>query len=161
MTGRADYADEEWTHLVRAPFVAGASISLADPGGPIELSHETIATLKTASTPPSTEQLLLEVAHDITSMLNEKQNPLSGFKPEKGAAANTILDELGVVNTILEAKATPGEADAFRRWLLAVAQAAANAAKEGGFLGIGAVRVSEGEEKMLQQLREKLGATES
>src|SRR5262245_45921303 len=136
MTGKADYADEEWVHLVRAPFVAGASISLADPGGPIELSHETIATLKAASTPPSTEQLLLEVAHDITTMLNEKQNPLSGFKPEGSTtAAQMVIDEFGVVNTILEAKATTDEAAAFRRWLLEVAQAAANAAKEGGFLG--------------------------
>jgi hypothetical protein len=65
------------------------------------------------------------------------------------------------VNQILNAKATGEEADAFRRWLLEVAQAAANAAKEGGFMGFHAVRVSEGEEKMLQQMRETLGSTEN
>ena len=65
------------------------------------------------------------------------------------------------MNEILNAKATAEEADAFRRWLLEVAQAAANAAKEGGFMGFHAVRVSEGEEKMLQQMRETLGATEN
>ena len=52
---------------------------------------------------------------------------------------------------------TPEEAATFRAWILQSAQDAANAAKEGGFLGIGAVRVSEGEEKMLAQLRENLG----
>jgi len=70
-----------------------------------------------------------------------------------------ILDEIAAVNAILDAKATPEEADAFRRWLLEVAQAAANAAKEGGFMGFGAVRVSEGEQKMLDQLRSTLGVT--
>ena len=33
MTSKADFTDEEWTRLKRAPFVAGMAISLADPGG--------------------------------------------------------------------------------------------------------------------------------
>jgi hypothetical protein len=160
MTGQADYTDEEWNRLRRAPFVAGMAISLADPGGPIEMSHETIATLKEASTPPSREQLLLEVSQDIMSMVNQKQNPLAGFKPDRSAPAGTwVLDELSAVNDILLAKAAPEEADAFRRWLLDVAQGAADAAKEGGFMGFGAERVSEGEQKMLDQLRSKLGVS--
>ena len=162
MTGKADYVDEEWTRLTRAPFVAGLALSIADPGGPIEMAHETMATLKAATTPPSREQLLLEVARDITAMVNDKQNPLSGFKPDSSAlAGKMILDELAAANDVLNAKATPEEADAFRRWLLDVARAAANAAKEGGFMGFGAVRVSEGEEKMMQQLRQTLGATQA
>ena len=162
MTGKADYVEDEWTRLVRAPFVAGLALSIADPGGPIEMAHETMATLKVATTPPSREQLLLEVSQDIVSMVNDKQNPLKGFKPDNSAlAGKMILDELAATNEILNAKAKPEEAEAFRRWLLDVAQAAANAAKEGGFIGFGAVRVSEGEEKMMQQMRETLGASES
>ena len=45
MTSKADFTDEEWTCLKRAPFVAGMAISLADPGGPIEALKETSATL--------------------------------------------------------------------------------------------------------------------
>ena len=33
MTTKADYADDEWVRLRRAPFVAGMAISIADPGG--------------------------------------------------------------------------------------------------------------------------------
>jgi hypothetical protein len=40
---------------------------------------------------------------------------------------------------------------------VATAQAAADAAKEGGFMGFGAVQVSEGEQKMLDQIRGALG----
>ncbi|HEY8115540.1 MAG TPA: hypothetical protein VIH70_03915 [Actinomycetota bacterium] len=160
MTGKADYTDDEWNRLRRAPFVAGMAISLADPGGPIELSHETIATLKEASTPPSREQLLIEASQDISSMVNQKQNPLAGFKPESSALAGTwVVDELSAVNAILRAKATPEEAEAFRRWLLDVAKGAADAAKEGGFMGFGAVRVSEGEQGMLEKLRSTLGVS--
>jgi hypothetical protein len=160
MSGKADYTDDEWIRLRRAPFVAGMAISLADPGGPIELSHETIATLKEASTPPSREQLLIEVSQDIMSMVNQKQNPLAGFKPDSSELAGTlVLDELSAVNDILRAKATAEEAEAFRRWLLDVARGAADSAKEGGFMGFGAVRVSEGEQAMLEKLRSTLGVS--
>jgi len=67
-----------------------------------------------------------------------------------------ILDELKAANQIVTEKASPEDAEAFRQYLLDAAQAAANAAKEGGFFGFHAVRVSEGEEKMLASLREAL-----
>jgi hypothetical protein len=158
MTTKADYTDEEWVRLRRAPFVAGMAISIADPGGPIELTRETLATLKATSSPPSQDELLVSVSQEIHSMVKQKQNPLADFKPDSSAlAGKMILDELGAVNSILGAKATSEEADAFRQWLLEVATAAAEAAKEGGFMGFGAVRVSEGEQRMVDQLRAALG----
>jgi len=162
MTVKADYTEEEWTQLRRAPFVAGLAISMADPGGPIEMAKETMATLRAATTPPSQEDLLVAVAQDITSMMNRKQNPLKGFKPESAAlAGKMVLDELKAVNDIATAKATAEEADAFRLWLLTVAQAAADAAKEGGFMGFGAELVSQGEQRMLGELRVTLGVPDA
>src|SRR5262249_61388786 len=38
---------------------------------------------------------------------------------------------------VLLGRKAPGEADGFKRWMLATAQRAAEAAKEGGILGIG------------------------
>ena len=161
MTSKADYTEQEWVRLRRAPFVAGLAISIADPGGPIELARETIATLRATSTPPSQEELLVAVSQEILSMVNQKQNPMAGFKPDSSAlAGKVILDELTGVNEILTAKATPGEADAFRRWLLAAAQASADGAKEGGFMGFGAELVSQGEQRMLDELRAALGTPE-
>ena len=155
MTTKSDFTDEEWTRVLRAPFVAGMAISLADPGGPIEMSKETMTTMKSATNPPSREQLLTEIALDIQSMTQQRQSPISGFKPQ---AAQQILDELGAVSEIVNSKATAEEAAAFKQWLLTTAQAAADAAKEGGFMGFGAVQVSEGEQKMLDQLRATIGA---
>jgi hypothetical protein len=158
MTSKQDFTDEEWARLRRAPLVAGLAISVADPGGPIEITKETMASLRTATTPPSQEELLAAVSQDLTKLAQEKQNPMGDFKVDKNVlAGQQILDELRAVNEILQAKATPEEAEAFRRWMIAVAQAAADAAKEGGFLGFGAEQVSEGEEKMLEQLGNALG----
>jgi len=162
MTSKADYTEEEWTRLRRAPFVAGLAISMADPGGPIEMAKETMATLRAATTPPSQEELLVAISQDIASMMNQKQNPLKDFKPDSAAlAGKMVLDELKAADEIATAKATPEEADAYRRWLLTVAQAAADAAKEGGFMGFGAELVSQGEQRMLGELRVTLGVTEA
>ena len=53
----------------------------------------------------------------------------------------------------MAARATSDETAAFGQWLVDSAQAAADAAKEGGFLGFGAKQVSEGELHMLDQVR--------
>lgn len=157
MTTKGDFSEEEWVRIRRAPFVAGMAISLADPGGPIEMAKESMATIKAASNPPSREQLLAEVALDIQSMTQQKQNPLHDFKPSKGAlVGQEILDELRAVHEIVASKATTEETAAFGRWLLATAQAAANAAKEGGFMGFGAELVSQRERQMLDQVGKAL-----
>ena len=159
MTAKTDFTDEEWTRVRRAPLVAGMAISLADPGGPIELAKETTASLKTATNPPSREQLLAEVALDIESMAQQRQNPMTDFRPTQGSdPRQQILEELRAVSAIVSSKATAEEAAAFNNWILTSAQAAADAAKEGGFMGFGAEQVSQGEKDMLEQVRTAIGA---
>ena len=89
MTTKSDFTEEEWVRVRRAPFVAGMAISLADPGGPIELARETSASLKSATNPPSREQLLTEIALDIQAMTQERQNPLTDFKPTQGVGSTS------------------------------------------------------------------------
>ena len=154
MTTKTDFSDEEWTRLLRAPFVAGLAITLADPGGPIEAAKESMATMRSATNPPSREPLLADVALDLQAMVQQRHNPLQGYKPSKTEAVGAqVLEELRQVQAIVAAKASPEEAAAFGRWLLATAQAAADAAKEGGFMGFGAEQVSQGEQSMLDQVK--------
>jgi hypothetical protein len=159
MTGKADFTDEEWTRLKRAPFVAGMAISLSDPGGPIELVKETAATLKTAAGTASQGdrgELVTALASEVAAESKARKNPLSDFKPKGAQAGEEILEELSAVNAIVSGKASSEDAEAYRAWLKDAAQEAANAAKEGGFLGFHAVRVSEGEQRMLDKLAEVL-----
>lgn len=160
MTGKAAFTDGEWERIRRAPFVAGMALTIADPGGPIEISKEGMATIRAATLPPSQEELLAAIALDIQAAMQRKENPAKDFKPTSApTAATEILDELRAVDAIVAAKATPEESEAFRDWLIVTAQAAADAAKEGGFMGFGAERVSAGEQKMLDQIRDALGRT--
>jgi hypothetical protein len=157
VTTKDAFPEDEWIRIRRAPFVAGMAISLADPGGPFEMARETMAAVRSATNPPSREQLLSEIALDLQDMTQHKQNPLSDFKVAKGSAPGAqVLAEISAVSALVRAKASPEEHDAFRSWLVATAEAAASAAKEGGFMGFKAVQVSAGEQAMLEQLRSTL-----
>ena len=158
MTGKADFSEEEWTRLKRAPFVAGMAITFSDPGGPIELAKETAATLKTVTGAEQGSRggFVGAVAGEVVAEARARKNPLADFKPKGALAGQEILEELTAVNAIVSAKTSPEEAEAYRSWLRDAAQEAANAAKEGGFFGFHAVRVSEGEQRMLDKLDEAL-----
>jgi hypothetical protein len=58
---------------------------------------------------------------------------------------------------LVEEKGTPEEVDAYKRFVMSVAQAAASAHKEGGFLGIGGKEVSEAEDQALDEISTTLG----
>jgi hypothetical protein len=160
MTTKANFSDEEWARLERAPIVAGMAISLADPGGPIEAVKESMAAIKTVTeaAQPGRGELVETVAKSVTEKVRQRQSPLGSFKPRGALAGEEILEDLRAVNELLSQKATPEEAAGFREWLLTAAKRTADAAKEGGFLGFKAEVVSEGEQHMLDKLREVLSS---
>jgi hypothetical protein len=161
LTTKDAFTGEEWTRLERAPFVASMAISLADPGGPIEALKESMAAFKTvaeAAESGGQAELVQAAAKSVSEKAKARKNPLAGFKPRGALAGEEILTELREVNQLVTSKATPEEATAFREWLMSAAQRSADAAKEGGFLGFKAERVSEGEQEMLDKLREALSA---
>jgi hypothetical protein len=161
MTTKADFTDEEWATVVRSPIVAGMAITLADPGGPIEVVKETSAVVKfvTGSASEDRDDLVGEVAREVRTLAEQRTNPVGDFKPRGALAGKQVVDELSRANEIVTAKATPEEAEAFRAWILECAQRAAEAAKEGGFMGFRAERVSQGEKDMLAQLGSALAAS--
>lgn len=160
MSTRADYTDEEWNRLGRAPLVAALAISIADPGGPIEVLKESSAALRTIAEAAGDGRygtFVAAVAADVAAKAKHRENPLGGFRPTGPEARQQVLDELRGVEALLVAKADETEADEFREWLRISAQRSAMAAREGGFLGIGGERVSAREQDMLGVLGEIFG----
>ena len=157
MTTKADFTEEEWVRLGRAPLVAGMAISLADPGGPIESLKESTAAIRTvieAAESGGHGALVQSLAGDVAEKARNRQNPLAGFKPKGRDARNEVLAELRAVAALLNEKLAPEEREQFVDWLRIAAQNTAKAAKEGGFLGFNAQLVSEREQQMLETLGE-------
>ena len=88
------------------------------------------------------------------------------YKNLKAPPANTLLivSRLAEPGMLIEielvaavAAKSPQEAQEFKGWLMSIARGAAEAAKEGGFLGFGGTQVSEKEMSALSQLSAALG----
>lgn len=154
MTAKADFTAAEWERLLEAPVIAGMYISMSSPSvlGSI---GESMAIAKTfaASLPQAAGNELL------TALLADFQNKETAqlAKPQFDTKDPVQLKQemtsrLQIAVDLLNQKATPEEAQAIRQWLYQVATNVAAATKEGGFLGFGAVRVSDAEKAALVEL---------
>ena len=93
MTTKADFTDDEWATVIRSPIVAGMAITLADPGGPIEVVKETSAVLKfVTGEGEQRDDLVGEVAREIRSLAQQRTNPVGDFKPRGALAGKQGLD---------------------------------------------------------------------
>ena len=107
-------------------------------------------------------ELLKEIASDFSQKENQEQikPEIEGLKNEKDPAVlkQKLLDYVAASCNLVTEK-DPEDGDVYRKWLLYLADATAKGSKEGGFLGIGAVRVSDKEQATLDELADVLGVS--
>ena len=70
-----------------------------------------------------------------------------------------VIEDCQAVMRLLDEKASAEEKEEYKAWAMSIAENVAKAAKEGGFLGIGGVRVSDGEKEMYTKIAAALGTT--
>lgn len=157
MSTKTDYTPEEWALLARTPFMTGLIITLAAPSGitgVLEESQAVSQALIAASISSQTDPLLVSLIRDIQTSKGQLAKPEERLNPQ--TAPEAALEALKAAVDLLSHKATPEESRAFRSWLLEIAFQAAEAAKEGGILGIGGVQVNQAEETALAQIQQIL-----
>ena len=145
--------------------IAGMAITAADPSGVWGLLKEGMASgwaLVEARQNAQTNPLVRAVAEDFATAEGRAaaraalQTRFTDAKLED--LKNAALTELRTISGIVEAKA-PEDALAFKAWLQEVAQKAAEAGTEGGFLGFGGVAVSDAEKAALVEITTALRQT--
>jgi hypothetical protein len=116
-----------------------------------------IESLKAAQGVELADELLAD--HSFPGLPDPKELTGEGSREEQMAnlQRNAITKAQSALS-LLGGKASPEEASAYRAMLIQVAEAAAGAAKEGGFLGIGGERVSAHEQHFLDKLKGALDA---
>jgi hypothetical protein len=152
MTSKADFNAEEWTTVVEGPLYAGMRVISADRGGTLRESLAMGRAYKAARDAGGDSELLDELVKSPPSVDQERVREAGG--DIASVASGRLREAMG----ILEAKATPEEIDAYKRFVMTVAQAVAGAHKEGGFLGIGGKQVSDSENQALDEISTTLGS---
>jgi hypothetical protein len=164
MSGRAPFSDEDWAGVLQAPILAGLAVTAAEPGGLLGALRESAAmarALKTAAATAAEGDLVAEVAKAFKIPAEREAASAAvkalaeGLSPAELVTAS--IARLAAIMRRIET-AAPAQADAYRAFLLGLARDTAEASREGGFLGIVGVRVSEAEQKTLDDLSAALSA---
>lgn len=164
MADKSSFSPAEWTTLLESVMMSGMAITAADPSGLWGLLKEGLSSgwVLLEAKNSATNGLVKAVAEDFgtsegrTAARDGIQAKLKGSAlPEiKGKALATLKEAAAIV----DAKAGP-DAGPFKAWLLHIAEKAAEAGNEGGFLGFGGVQVSDTEKATLAEIAAALGTS--
>ena len=163
MTNRAAFTDDEWTLLRVTPSFVSVGVAAADPSGLFASINEALAGAQAVTEWLNTKrdvELFSALAADASAPTLPDVDALLGRGSEEARMENFKTAALARVRNaidLLNRKASPNELAAYRQLLLRVAADAANASKEGGFLGIGGVRVSDKERAFIDRVRAAAG----
>ena len=163
MAKQDTFTSDEWALLRLAPSFVSGGTAVADPSGIFASIKEAAAgagVVADAFKANGNLELFaaLGADHSIPGMPDPKsllgegsrEQQLQNFK-------NAVLDRVKSAADLVARKANPAEAGAYRRMLADVAEKAADASKEGGFLGFGGVRVSDKEQAFISEVKRAAG----
>ncbi|MBV9198443.1 MAG: hypothetical protein JOY83_01670 [Alphaproteobacteria bacterium] len=163
MTDKSNFTPEEWKLLLESVTMAGIAVTAAEPSGLWGLLKESFAggsALVQAKIDPASNPLIKAVVADFETAEGQSaardglREKLTNSKPAEIKAQ--CIETLRQAGAVVDAKA-PSDAGAFKGWLRQISQHVAEAAKEGGFFGIGGVLVSEAEKATLTEISGALG----
>jgi hypothetical protein len=152
MTRKAAFNAEEWSKVVDGPLYAGMRVIGAERGGTLRETVAMSRVYQEARQRRGASELLDELIKTPPSIDPER------IRDAGGDIGSLTTQELRDAMAILEAKATAAEVDDYKVFVMTVAQAAASAHKEGGFLGIGGKPISDAENEALDEISRALGA---
>ena len=152
MTRKADFNAEEWSKVVDGPLYAGMRVISAERGGTLRETAAMGRVYQEARERQGANELLDELIKTPPSIDPER------IRNAGQDIGSLTTQELRDAMAILEAKATSAEVDDYKVFVMTVAQAAASAHKEGGFLGIGGKPISDAENQALDEISHALGA---
>ncbi len=158
MSTQADYTTEEWNLVASGPVLAGMTIVVADPAFFGAMKESAAIAKAIVASGQSSDVELIQAISAASQGGKKYQTPdIPKDQGTEGAIGVLVKECQKVVQLVREKSA--GEADGYAQWLIDIARVTAESSKEGGFLGIGATRVSERETAAIQRLADALGVS--
>ena len=148
---KADFNAEEWSTVVEGPVLAGLRVVAAGRGGTVRESLAIGRVYNEARQHQGANELLDEL---VSSPPGADTKELQGADDLAAATTSRLREAL----SILGQKGSPEDVDAYKQFVVSVARAAAEAHKEGGFIGIGGKRISDEEQVALDEIQAALDA---
>ena len=163
MPTRTDFTPDQWQAIRNAPQLVAIATAAAGNSGLFGSLSEGMATASSIAEAARGEHALLRevfskdemrAAQDQIKELLKSASDKSALNARLQQAAT---DSISAALSALSAKGSAADVDAYRAFLKGIGDKVAQASTEGGFLGFGGERVSEGERQFLSKLDAALG----
>jgi hypothetical protein len=158
---RNTFSSEEWALLQNGPLHAAGLVILADRsgGGGVEKEIDALqAALDEASAAAGPAELLGLLFRDRSAVGPLEELVKAHRKTDPEALQTAMLGPVTEALVLVKSKGTRSDAVAYQGLLIGAAQKVAGAAKEGGFMGMGGVDVSDKEKVALDTLAAAVAA---
>jgi hypothetical protein len=140
VTGKADFTEAEWDTVLHGPTTAGMIVLTAQRGGTFRETFAITRAYLDARKQPGQSELVDEIVSAKPALDHTRYH-----SPEELKSAG--LRHLTEAVEVLEKKATSAEADAYREFVVALAEGVADAHREHG------VNVSNAEQTALDEVK--------
>ncbi|MFB9415289.1 MULTISPECIES: hypothetical protein [Dactylosporangium] len=150
------FTDEEWGLLVGLPQSVLIAASQAEHDSARRTREEWAAGMTAiADGRGSSSELVMSVASEVVARQGDitegEEPPIIEF-PDRDAGLADVISRAGAAHELLAAKAEPADAEAYRYWVVTLADTVVGAASSGGVLGIGGEQVTPAERSFRDQL---------
>jgi hypothetical protein len=161
------YTNDEWLLLVETPVKIGRAVMAVSPSGALGMTQEIMA-LRTCYLDAFQETktpILLSMRQHL-----QNQNTMEAIWTDAGHAFGDRWDAANVRQTAITScqqadtllkKISPQDAQAYKEFVYKTALKVAEAAREGGFMGVGGITVSAEEKSLLTEIARTLGVQQS
>ena len=156
---RSEFGPEEWSLLRDTPHLVAAAVASAGRSGLLgTLKEAMVACQRAYAGQQGTSRLVQELsaAEEVKAgqAAIRELVPLSSASTAPDKLRQAAVERFQSAQQLLATKQAATELQEYRTWVLDIAKAVAEAAKEGDFLGIGGQRVSDGEATLLTELEQ-------
>ncbi len=146
MTGKSDFSEEEWKTVLEGPPSAGVIVAAADRGGTFKESFAIAKAYVEARKQHGQSQLLDEIESAKPQIDHSRFHSYDELK-------TAGLQHLREAIAVLERKAAPEDIDAYRRFVVSVAERVASAHREDG------MTISGPEQAAMDEVAAAMGTT--
>jgi hypothetical protein len=166
-----ELSEVEWALLAEAPAtISSVVLAVADSGliGTVleegAVAHAPAATARRYAANPLITAVLRRMkgqtrtfrpTYQVRSRSDDQTRDRPRIEP-RTRGDTEMLALCGQIADLLEQKIAPAQAQEFKEWLLAIGEAVANAAAEGGFVTLGGATTNDREATTLQAMRDAL-----
>src|SRR5262245_65772878 len=160
MTTKADFSQEEWSAVRDGPYLAAVAVTVAGASGLIGTLKEACAATSSLVQGAKSQNEVIRALSGGEEIRAAQESIRTLVQPQPGADVAAFKSKLETLVServhsaigVLSRKGGAEDVAAYRDFVKGVGERVSQAASEGGFLGFGGERVSEGERTMLAAL---------